>query len=166
MNTARSTSNRCRRPASSDRIVPRHPVSRHRHSKTRAGPMEATLASGSAPAPSARTIRRSAKRAPERRELVDGAAGGEPVEPAERGDDGLPDPFALAAVLDDLEVLVRSGPLDTDEHGGAPFGAPHILKKDAMPAMQREIATMTACFSHFHGTTILHAAPGPEVPGR
>ena len=55
-------------------------------------------------------------------ELVDGAGGGEPVAPAERGDDGLPDPFALAAVLDDLEVLVRSGPLDADEHGGAPFG--------------------------------------------
>ncbi|MDE0522103.1 MAG: hypothetical protein OXH79_09140 [Boseongicola sp.] len=55
-------------------------------------------------------------------EPVDGAAGGEPVEPAERGDDRLPDPFALAAVLDDLEALVRAGPLDTDEHGGAPFG--------------------------------------------
>ena len=45
MNTARSTSNRCRRPASSDRIVSRHPVSRHSRSKTRTGPIEATQAS-------------------------------------------------------------------------------------------------------------------------
>jgi len=58
----------------------------------------------------------------EAQEPVDRAAGGRPVEPAERGDDRLPDPFALAAVLDDLEVLVRAGPLHADEHDGTPFG--------------------------------------------
>ncbi len=54
------------------------------------------------------------------RQPVDGSGRGEPVEPSDGGDDGLPDLFALAAVLDDLEVLVLAGGLEAKEHGGLP----------------------------------------------
>ena len=92
-------------------------------------------------------------------ELVDGADGGEPVEPAERGDDGLPDPFALSAVQHDLEVLVRTGPLDADEHGGTPFGNHTTLRKN--PLLQGKSATHAA-----NGHDNLARRPETGVPGR
>ena len=50
-------------------------------------------------------------------EPVDGAAFGEPVKPSECGDDGLPDYFAFAMVLDDLEILARAGFFDAEKRG-------------------------------------------------
>ena len=60
-------------------------------------------------------------------ELVDGAAGGELVEPAEGCDDGLLDTLALAAILRDLKILIRADFLDTDKHAASPSLTPHIL---------------------------------------
>ena len=60
-------------------------------------------------------------------ELVDGAAGGEFVEPAEGCDDGLLDAFSFAAILRDLEISIRTDFLDADEHAVSPSLTPHIL---------------------------------------
>ena len=60
-------------------------------------------------------------------ELVDGAGGGEFVEPAEGSDDGLLDALSFAAILRDLEILIRADFLDADEHGVSPSLTPHIL---------------------------------------
>ena len=60
-------------------------------------------------------------------ELVDGAAGGEVVEPAEGSDDGLLDALSFAAILRDLEISIRADFLDADEHGVSPSLTPHIL---------------------------------------
>ena len=60
-------------------------------------------------------------------ELVDGAGGGEVVEPAEGSDDGLLDALSFAAILRDLEISIRADFLDADEHGVSPSLTPHIL---------------------------------------
>ena len=60
-------------------------------------------------------------------ELVDGAAGGEFVEPAQRCNDGLFDALAFAAILRDLKILIRADFLDTDKHAASPSLTPHIL---------------------------------------
>ena len=60
-------------------------------------------------------------------ELVDGAAGGEFVEPAQRCDDGLLDAFAFAAILGDLKILIGADLLDADEHVASPTLTPHSL---------------------------------------
>ena len=60
-------------------------------------------------------------------ELVDGAAGGEFVEPAQRCNDGLFDAFAFAAILRDLKILIGTDLLDADEHAASPSLTLHIL---------------------------------------
>ena len=60
-------------------------------------------------------------------ELVDGAAGGEFVEPAQRCNDGLFDAFAFAAILRDLKILIGADLLDADEHAASPILTPHIV---------------------------------------
>ena len=62
-------------------------------------------------------------------ELVDGAAGGEFVEPAEGSEDGLLDAFSFAAVFRDLKILIRADLLDADEHEASPELTPHILRR-------------------------------------
>ena len=62
-------------------------------------------------------------------ELVDGAGGGELVESAERGDDGLFDVFAFAVVFGDLEIVVFAGLFYADEHGASPVLTPHIVRQ-------------------------------------
>ena len=60
-------------------------------------------------------------------ELVDGAGGGELVEPAEGGNDGLLDALAFAAILRDLKILIGADFLDADKHAASPSLTPHIL---------------------------------------
>ena len=60
-------------------------------------------------------------------ELVDGAGGGEFVEPPEGSDDGLLDALSFAAILRDLEILIGADFFDADEHGVSPSLTPHIL---------------------------------------
>ncbi|MYK32853.1 MAG: hypothetical protein F4051_14425 [Boseongicola sp. SB0670_bin_30] len=96
-------------------------------------------------------------------ELVDGVAGTKTVDPAERGGDHLPVPFAFAAVLDDPEALVRDGPLDADEHGGIPFMIPHDLERvrcsnGKTRALQPRVATCR--------NPKLARRAGPGVPRR
>ena len=62
-------------------------------------------------------------------ELVDGAGGGEFVEPTEGSDDGLLDVFSFAAVFRDLKILIRADFLDADEHEASPVLTPHILRR-------------------------------------
>ena len=60
-------------------------------------------------------------------ELVDGAAGGEFVESAQRCDDGLFDALSFAAVFRDLEILIGADLLDADEYVAPPTLTPYIL---------------------------------------
>ena len=62
-------------------------------------------------------------------ELVDGAGGGECVEPAQRCNDGLLDALALAATLGDLKILIGADFLDADEHAASPSLTPHSLER-------------------------------------
>ena len=61
-------------------------------------------------------------------ELVDGAGGGELVEPAQRCNDGLLDALAFAAIVGDLKILIGADFLDADEHVASPSLTPHILE--------------------------------------
>ena len=61
-------------------------------------------------------------------ELVDGAGGGEFVESAESGDDGLLDEISFPAIFGDLEVLMTAGLFDAHEHEGSPGLTPHTVR--------------------------------------
>ena len=61
-------------------------------------------------------------------ELVDGAAGSEFVEPAQRCNDGLLDALAFAAILRDLKILIGTDFFDADEHAASPTLTPHIVR--------------------------------------
>ena len=77
-------------------------------------------------------------------ELVDGAAGGELVEPAEGCDDGLLDALAFAVILGDLKVSIRADFLDTDEHVASLSLTPHIVGR-----LSRIFQTYMESFSKF-----------------
>ena len=77
-------------------------------------------------------------------ELVEGAGGGEFVEPAEGSDDGLLDALAFAAVFGDLKILIRANFFDADEHVASPSLTPHIVGR-----LSRKFQRKTESFSKF-----------------
>ena len=76
--------------------------------------------------------------------MVDGAGGGEFVEPPEGSDDGLLDALAFAAIFGDLKILIGADFLDADEHVASPSLTPHIVGRLSLK-FQRE----TESFSQF-----------------
>jgi len=71
-------------------------------------------------------------------ELVDGAAVGEGIEPAEGCDDGLLDALAFAAIVRDLEISIGADFLDAEEHAASPSLTPHSLGNLSL-IFQREV---------------------------
>ena len=84
-------------------------------------------------------------------ELVDSAGGCEFVESAEGCDGGLLDAFAFAAILRDLEVLIRADFLDADEHVASPALTPHIVgrKSREFQSRGRSISRIQASIYHY-----------------
>ena len=70
-------------------------------------------------------------------ELVDGAGGGEFIEPPEGSDDGLLDAFSFAAVFGDLKISISADIFDADEHVASPSLTPHIVGR-LLRRFQRE----------------------------